>query len=115
MNERARLSLIHPIWRHPRIGGRATYDRRVATEETAAGIGAGTGSDVAVTDALRRVAAALPAGEDRPGQLQMAQAVAAAMRDREHLVVQAGTGTGKSLAYLVPAILLGEKVVVSTA
>src|SRR4051794_41251095 len=45
----------------------------------------------------------------------MAQAVAAAMRDREHLVVRAGTGTGKSLAYLVPAILLGEKVVVSTA
>jgi ATP-dependent DNA helicase DinG len=85
----------------------------VTTEETAAATGAGT--DAAVADALRRVAAALPAGEERPGQLQMAQAVAIAMRDREHLVVQAGTGTGKSLAYLVPAILLGEKVVVSTA
>ena len=45
----------------------------------------------------------------------MAEAVARAMRDQRHLVVQAGTGTGKSLAYLIPAVLLGEKVVISTA
>jgi ATP-dependent DNA helicase DinG len=45
----------------------------------------------------------------------MAQAVAAAIDQRRHLIVQAGTGTGKSLAYLVPAITLGQRVVVSTA
>ncbi|WP_426566596.1 ATP-dependent DNA helicase [Angustibacter sp. McL0619] len=43
-------------------------------------------------------------GVQRPGQVQMAQAVAAAVTNSEHLLVQAGTGTGKSLAYLVPAI-----------
>ena len=41
-------------------------------------------------------------GEERPGQVAMAEAVAAAMDDRRHLLVQAGTGTGKSLGYLVP-------------
>jgi ATP-dependent DNA helicase DinG len=45
----------------------------------------------------------------------MAQAVADAITYKRHLVVQAGTGTGKTLAYLVPAILLGAKVVVATA
>src|SRR4051812_40643896 len=45
----------------------------------------------------------------------MAEAVARAIEERRHLVVQAGTGTGKSLAYLVPAILSGNKVVVATA
>jgi ATP-dependent DNA helicase DinG len=54
-------------------------------------------------------------GEDRPGQVQMAHAVRAAMRRREHLLVQAGTGTGKSLGYLVPAILHDDRVVVATA
>jgi ATP-dependent DNA helicase DinG len=44
-------------------------------------------------------------GSERPGQVAMAEAVAAAMRDGEHLLVQAGTGTGKSLAYLVPALM----------
>ena len=69
-----------------------------------------------VADALRRVTSALPAGgEVRPGQEQMAEAVAAAIESGRHLVVQAGTGTGKSLAYLVPAILSGRRVVVSTA
>jgi ATP-dependent DNA helicase DinG len=69
-----------------------------------------------VADALRRVTAALPGGgEVRAGQVEMAEAVADAMLNRHHLVVQAGTGTGKSLAYLVPALVLGEKCVVSTA
>jgi ATP-dependent DNA helicase DinG len=69
-----------------------------------------------VDDALRRAVAALPGeGEERPGQLAMAEAVASAIEEGRHLVVQAGTGTGKSLAYLVPAILGGQKVVVATA
>ncbi len=45
----------------------------------------------------------------------MAEAVARAIKEQRHLVVQAGTGTGKSLAYLVPALVLGTRVVVSTA
>jgi len=66
--------------------------------------------------ALRQVTAALPGGgEDRPGQVQMADAVAAAIAQQRHLAVQAGTGTGKSLAYLVPAVLSGQTVVVATA
>jgi ATP-dependent DNA helicase DinG len=55
-----------------------------------------------------------PAYEFRPGQLEMAEAVEAALADRRHLIVEAGTGTGKTLAYLVPAILSGKRVVVST-
>ncbi len=59
---------------------------------------------------------ALPhGGEARDGQRAMAEAVGRAIHDRRHLVVQAGTGTGKSLAYLVPAVLSGNKVVVATA
>ncbi len=54
-------------------------------------------------------------GEDRPGQVQMAHAVREAMRRHEHLLVQAGTGTGKSLGYLVPAVLHDARVVVATA
>ena len=55
-----------------------------------------------------------PNYEYRPGQLQMAEAVEAALAERRHLVVEAGTGTGKTLSYLVPAILSGKRVVVST-
>ena len=55
-----------------------------------------------------------PNYEFRPGQLEMAEAVEAAILERKHLLVEAGTGTGKSLAYLVPAILSGKRVVVST-
>ena len=54
-------------------------------------------------------------GEERPGQIQMAEAVAHAMTSGEHLLVQAGTGTGKSLGYLVPALLHDRRVVVATA
>nr|WP_231494942.1 ATP-dependent DNA helicase [Cellulomonas sp. KRMCY2] len=58
-------------------------------------------------------------GRRRDGQHAMAQAVADAIDAREHLLVQAGTGTGKSLAYLVPAVrhavLADERVVISTA
>ena len=54
-------------------------------------------------------------GEHRPEQQEMCRAVAEAVATGTHLVVQAGTGTGKSLAYLVPAALSGKKVVVATA
>src|SRR5438067_11711990 len=55
-----------------------------------------------------------PSYEFRPGQLEMAEAVEQALEDRRHLIVEAGTGTGKTLAYLVPAILSGRRIVVST-
>jgi ATP-dependent DNA helicase DinG len=59
-------------------------------------------------------AAAFPGYESRPGQLAMAERIAAAIDGDERLLVEAGTGTGKTLAYLVPALLSGRKVVVST-
>ncbi len=55
-----------------------------------------------------------PNYEFRPGQLEMAEAVESALADKKHLIVEAGTGTGKTLAYLVPAILSGKRIVVST-
>ncbi len=67
-----------------------------------------------VTDVLGTAVEAL-GGEERPGQVAMAEAVADALTDHRHLVVQAGTGTGKSLAYLVPALLHDQRVVVATA
>ncbi|MGO8873949.1 MAG: ATP-dependent DNA helicase [Acidimicrobiales bacterium] len=70
--------------------------------------------DVATT--LAAAAAALPGGgESREGQREMAGAVARSIAGDRHLVVQAGTGTGKSLAYLIPAALSGRRVVVATA
>ena len=54
-------------------------------------------------------------GSTREGQIEMAEAVANALTDRHHLMVQAGTGTGKSLAYLIPGIVHGRKVLVATA
>ncbi len=69
-----------------------------------------------VVAALARVTTALPGGgEARPGQAAMAEAVGLAIADEHHLVVQAGTGIGKSLAYLVPALQSGKRVVVTTA
>ena len=70
---------------------------------------------------LDRVRSALSAaitaidGSPRAGQIEMAEAVANALSDRHHLIVQAGTGTGKSLAYLVPALVHGKRVLVATA
>ncbi len=75
----------------------------------------------AVPDVTELLAAAVTAigGAERPGQVQMAEAVRAAIETGEHLAVQAGTGTGKSLAYLVPAVrhavTTGGTVVVATA
>src|SRR4030095_4449021 len=56
----------------------------------------------------------LPGFRFRPQQLAMAQAGARAIADRGQLVAEAGTGTGKTFAYLVPALLYGGKVIVST-
>jgi ATP-dependent DNA helicase DinG len=55
-----------------------------------------------------------PAYEFRRGQLQMAQAVEHALAERRHLIVEAGTGTGKTLAYLLPVIRSGKRVIIST-
>ena len=67
-----------------------------------------------VRKALDAAVAAI-GGKPREGQIEMAEAVANALSDRHHLLVQAGTGTGKSLAYLVPALVHGKKVLVATA
>ncbi|MGO9636402.1 MAG: ATP-dependent DNA helicase [Terracidiphilus sp.] len=52
--------------------------------------------------------------EYRPGQLEMAKAVELALKERRHLIVEAGTGTGKTLAYLLPALRTGQRIIVST-
>ncbi len=69
----------------------------------------------AVASALAKVVAQLDGGEVRPGQLEMTRAVAEALSAGQHLSVEAGTGVGKSLAYLVPAVLSGQRVVLTTA
>ncbi|MFM8626684.1 MAG: ATP-dependent DNA helicase [Actinomycetota bacterium] len=66
-------------------------------------------------EALRRVVSAMPSAEERQGQIDMVHAVAEAIAAERSIIVQAGTGTGKSLGYLVPAILSGRRTVVATA
>jgi ATP-dependent DNA helicase DinG len=56
----------------------------------------------------------VPGFSVRPGQQTMADAIASAMADGERLIVEAGTGTGKTFAYLMPALASGKKVVIST-
>ena len=68
----------------------------------------------AVTQVLSAAVQAL-GGQERTGQVAMAEAVASAMEDERHLLVQAGTGTGKSLGYLVPSLLHRQRVVIATA
>src|SRR5689334_5565099 len=55
-----------------------------------------------------------PAYEFRRGQLEMAQAVEQALEEKRHLIIEAGTGTGKTLAYLLPVIRSGKRVIIST-
>jgi ATP-dependent DNA helicase DinG len=55
-----------------------------------------------------------PNYEFRRGQLQMAEAVEKALVERRHLIFEAGTGTGKTLAYLLPVIRSGTRVMIST-
>ena len=74
---------------------------------------------VATLDALLRAAVAGVGGVERPGQVRMVEAVAEALERKRHLLVQAGTGTGKSLGYLVPAVRhamdTGRPAIVATA
>lgn len=68
-----------------------------------------------VAELLEFAVSAVPGGLHRPGQLQMAEAMSEAISNGTHLLVQAGTGTGKSLGYLVPALHSGKRIVVATA
>jgi len=70
--------------------------------------------DQEILDALRLVTSTLTNAEERQGQDEMAVLVGRALNKNRHLIVQAGTGTGKTLGYLVPAIISGRRVVVST-
>lgn len=67
-----------------------------------------------VASLLQSVIDTLPNVEQRSGQIAMAEAISQAIENKRHLIVQAGTGTGKTLGYLVPAINSGKRVVVST-
>jgi ATP-dependent DNA helicase DinG len=60
------------------------------------------------------IAFAHPNYEFRPGQIQMAEAIIRALEHRRHLCVEAGTGTGKTLAYLIPCIASNKRVIIST-
>ncbi|MBV9149234.1 MAG: ATP-dependent DNA helicase [Candidatus Eremiobacteraeota bacterium] len=60
------------------------------------------------------IASAIDGFESRPGQLQMAQLIERGFLEGVHTIVEAGTGVGKSLAYLIPALRSGKKVVIST-
>ena len=71
--------------------------------------------DEAAVAALRSVLAAKPGAVVREGQERMTRAVAMAIDQRHHLLAEAGTGTGKSLAYLVPALASGARTVIATA
>lgn len=73
------------------------------------------GTDRALSLLDRLTAEMGSAGEVRDGQRTMCAAVAAAIDTKRHLVVQAGTGTGKSLAYLAPIVASGRKTVIATA
>ena len=61
------------------------------------------------------LAAAMPGFEPRPQQAELAAAVSASLASGRHLLAEAGTGTGKSLGYLIPALESGRRIVVSTA
>jgi ATP-dependent DNA helicase DinG len=101
------------------VQGRAGHpDPNNSPRRTPRRLGEATAKTTEVTELLTKAVAAL-GGSERRGQIEMAEAVAHAFDTGEHLAVQAGTGTGKSLAYLVPAIARAvdtdEPVVVSTA
>jgi ATP-dependent DNA helicase DinG len=74
-----------------------------------------TAKNPSLDELLDAAVAVVPGGTRREGQHAMAHAVATAAETGEHLLIQAGTGTGKSLAYLVPALHSRRRVVVSTA
>ena len=81
-----------------------------------AGIFGGMSTVEAADEALGTVVLTMPGGgEHRPGQREMCGAVAGTLDENRHLVVEAGTGTGKSMAYLAPLAVSGKKAVVTTA
>ncbi|MEV1108477.1 ATP-dependent DNA helicase [Micromonospora sp. NPDC049751] len=104
------------------VGGDG-YRRTVTPPRTATGSatpsarGAGRrrGARPSGTELLAAAVGAVPGGTARPGQQQMTTAIEDCVTSGEHLLVQAGTGTGKSLAYLAPALTVDGPVVVSTA
>jgi ATP-dependent DNA helicase DinG len=95
---------------HPKT---ATGPALVDTAETAES-STRTSGPSRVREVLDAAVAAM-GGDQRPGQIAMAEAVASAFESRHHLLVQAGTGTGKSLGYLIPAVLHGKRVIIATA
>ena len=87
------------------------------TAEASAGTGTGRVLPMLTARALDdggALANAIPGYAPRPAQLRLGVAVAEAMADRGTLIAEAGTGTGKTYAYLVPALLSGHRVIVST-
>ena len=97
-------------------------DDEIIDVEVDANVGIQLDDDVIAVDAERALALLdaithdLPGGgETRDGQREMVRAVASAISRRRHHVIEAGTGVGKSLAYLVPAVMAGERVVIATA
>ncbi|MEU1585810.1 ATP-dependent DNA helicase [Micromonospora sp. NPDC005710] len=104
------------------VGGDG-YRRTVTPPRTATGSatpsarakGRRRGARPSGTELLAAAVGAVPGGAERPGQLQMTTAIEECVASGEHLLVQAGTGTGKSLAYLAPALTVDGPVVVSTA
>src|SRR3954453_23895192 len=56
----------------------------------------------------------LPGYEHRPSQIRMSEAVRRALEEQNHVIIEAGTGTGKTLAYLLPALMYGRRILVST-
>ena len=74
-----------------------------------------TNQPLSIRDLLDVATSGLESTEDRPGQRAMAEAVNSALEAGRHLVVQAGTGTGKTLGYLVPLVASGRRAVISTA
>lgn len=73
------------------------------------------GESRAIIGAGGRLSETLPGYEVRDAQLEMADVVETGIRTRTHTVVEAGTGTGKSMGYLIPIIATGERAIVSTA
>src|SRR5438094_7465229 len=92
----------------PALKGRPKFMRRYAAKNVMQSIFGPNGL----------IAKAHPEYEHRPGQIDMAEAVLRAFEQKQHLIVEAGTGTGKTLAYLVPAIAAacgsGARIVIST-
>ncbi|MGQ5259390.1 ATP-dependent DNA helicase [Micromonospora sp. ZYX-F-536] len=103
--------------------GRDGYRRTVTPPRTATGSATPSarggsrrrGARPSGTELLAAAVGAVPGGAARPGQQQMTTAIEECVTSGEHLLVQAGTGTGKSLAYLAPALTVDGPVVVSTA